>query len=113
MASLNLELRQEKQNAYFHESNNFYIINGNYKDEERIIDDDINLEDYTIIKIESDSYSSVEDFNEEISAGCWKFYLYTADDGKIIMEDGKYGSFHFFDTEEQLYSFIKPECDDI
>ena len=94
--------------AYFNENNNWHLINGNFKDEERIEDEEINLDDYEIVKIQSDNYESVEEFNEEISNGGWKFYLYTADDGKIIMED-KYGSFHFFDTEEQLHDFIKPE----
>jgi hypothetical protein len=107
--SIELYVKLGKKEIAYHNSNNdWFIINGNYKDREKIADEGIKIQEYAVVNIESDSYESVEEFNKEISSGYWRFYLYTADNEKIILEDN-YGCFHFFDTEDELYDFIKPE----
>lgn len=92
--------------AYFNKQNNWYIINGNFRDEERLEEDEINLDDYQIVEIESDSFKEIEEIeNEEVSSGCFDFYTYSAGDGKVILED-RSGCFHFFDNVESLKNYL-------
>lgn len=83
---------EDNKIAYYNENSNWYLINDNYKDAETIEEEEIDLTQYKIVKIESS-----ETGNNEVDEGFW---VWEAENGVWFLEEEGY--FKKFESLEKL-----------
>lgn len=99
---IEIETTEQKEVIYHNENSGWYLINDNYKDAETIEEEEIDLTQYKIVKIESsecDIDYGFDDFN-----GVAKCYTWEGQDGVWYLEEK--GCFTRFNSCEELENFM-------
>lgn len=99
------EVEEVKQTIYHNENSGWYLINDNYKDVETIKEEEIDLTQYKIVKIESSECDIDYGFDE--FNGVAKCYTWEGQDGIWYLEEE--GCFTKFNSCEELESFMNAE----
>lgn len=99
------EITEQKEAIYHNENSDWYLINDNYKDAETIKEEEIDLTQYKIVKIESSECDI--DYGFDDSSGVAKCYTWEGQDGVWYLEEK--GCFTRFNSCEELENFMNSE----